>query len=188
MSDRVQALIFFVVAFAFGCATYVLLGTSDQQPHSEFTAFARLFNHIPITKLDRMLYFAVATLFLYPVLLKPLVIGAYKALPPPLRVAPRKFVAASNFRILVFSLILASFSGVLLSIGIFFSMHAGNTLPNAEFIYGLFMALCGLVILNLQFQFSEIRTALKKRGGLEALLAIVMLIVGFIALGHALIG
>ena len=45
-----------------------------------------------------------------------------------------------------------------------------------------------LAILNLQFQFAEVRSRLKKRGALEALISITMLIAGLLALGHAILG
>lgn len=188
MSIRNQLVIFFAVGLAFGALTYVLLPSAQEPSHLALDCFSGALNNLPFHKIENTIYLAAAALFLYPSLLRPLVVGAYSKLPPRLRFIPRKFIAASNVRLLLLALMFSAFAGVFVAAGIFDSMYNHIPFINRETLLGMFCVLFGLLFLNMQVQMAEIREALKRRGLLEAALQIVMLLVGVLAFGHVFLG
>lgn len=188
MSIRKQLLIFFAVGLAFGVLTNLLLPTAKEPSHLALDCFSGALNNLPFHNIENAIYLAAATLFLYPVLLRPLIIGAYLGLPPRFRFIPRNFILSANIRLLVLGTMFSAFAGVFVAAGIYETTHEHIPLINRETLLGLLCVLFGLVFLNMQEQMAEIRGALKRRGLLEAALHIVMLLVGVLAIGHVFLG
>lgn len=187
MHQRTQVLLFLAIAALLTVITYVLLASSTAHPTRALTAYAEFWNSIPISTIDRALFAAIGTLLLYPVLLRPLVLAAYRAAPTRLRFLPRNFIKASNFRLLFFSLLFAAMSGLLIGVGIHAYISRGAHLITAELLLGMYMGLCGLLIMNFQFQCAYIRASLKKRELLESIIAITLLLAGFVCIGRAVV-
>lgn len=186
MSKNKQIFIFFSLAVVVALITSSTLSSGGHGNKIALSTLNIVFDYFPFRLLDKAIIFAVGVLFLYPVIIRPVILRLYKKLPTKLRFISRNFITLSNYQILVFSFFLSFFAGICLGAGLHQWAFYNEMLALDYFLFGLFMLLGGLLTMNFKFQISSIIFEFKKRQSFEVFISVFALLAGFVCIGYAI--